>query len=55
MNTENSTNIEQFSYDNRTVRNFAFATAIWGAVGTLVGLWIALELVFTPADPFNKL
>ncbi len=46
MNTENSTNIEQFSYDNRTVRNFAFATAIWGAVGTLVGLWIALELVF---------
>jgi cytochrome c oxidase cbb3-type subunit I/II len=37
---------EKFFYDNLIVRNFAFATTIWGVVGMLVGLWIALELVF---------
>ncbi len=38
--------VEKFYYDNKIVRNFAFATAIWGAVGMLVGLWVALQLVF---------
>ena len=38
--------LEKFQYDNKIVRNFAFATIIWGIVGMLVGLWIALELVF---------
>ncbi len=38
--------VEKFYYDNKIVRNFAYATAIWGAVGMLVGLWVALELVF---------
>ncbi|MBI1342002.1 MAG: cytochrome-c oxidase, cbb3-type subunit I [Terrimonas sp.] len=38
--------LEKFSYDNKIVRNFAIATIIWGVVGMLVGLWIALELVF---------
>jgi len=38
--------VEKFYYDNKIVRNFAYATVIWGAVGMLVGLWIALELVF---------
>ncbi len=37
---------EQFYYDNKTVRNFAYATMIWGAVGMLAGLWVALQLVF---------
>jgi len=37
---------EKFSYDNRIVRNFAFASFIWGVVGMLAGLYIALELVF---------
>ncbi|RYZ21826.1 MAG: cytochrome-c oxidase, cbb3-type subunit I [Chitinophagaceae bacterium] len=37
---------EQFYYDNVIVRNFAFATAIWGVVGMLAGLWAALMLVF---------
>jgi cytochrome c oxidase cbb3-type subunit I/II len=31
-------------YDNRIVRNFAVATMVWGAVGMLVGLIIALEM-----------
>ncbi|MDE3212356.1 MAG: cbb3-type cytochrome c oxidase subunit I, partial [Bacteroidota bacterium] len=38
--------VEKFYYDNKIVRNFAYATVIWGVVGMLVGLWIALELVF---------
>lgn len=38
--------LEKFQYDNKIVRNFAFATIIWGVVGMLVGLWIALQLVF---------
>src|SRR5574339_1079836 len=38
--------LEKFQYDNRIVRNFAFATIIWGVVGMLAGLWVALQLVF---------
>jgi cytochrome c oxidase cbb3-type subunit I/II len=37
--------IEQFSYDNLIVKKFAIATALWGIVGMLVGLIIALQLV----------
>lgn len=37
---------ETFFYDNAIVRNFAYATIIWGVVGMLGGLWVALELVF---------
>ena len=38
--------VEKFYYDNKIVRNFAYATILWGAVGMLVGLWAALQLVF---------
>jgi len=37
---------EKFSYDNRIVRNFAFASFLWGVVGMLAGLYIALALAF---------
>lgn len=37
--------IEKFSYDNAIVRNFAFATIIWGVVGMLVGLIAAFQLI----------
>lgn len=37
---------ERFEYDNTIVRNFAAATAIWGIVAFLVGIIIALKLVF---------
>lgn len=38
--------LEQFSYDNKIVRNFAVATMVWGIVAMLVGLLIALQLPF---------
>lgn len=38
--------VEKFYYDNKIVRNFAFATIIWGVVGMLAGLWVSLQLVF---------
>ncbi|MGA9116058.1 MAG: cytochrome-c oxidase, cbb3-type subunit I [Bacteroidota bacterium] len=39
---------EQFSYDNRIVRDFAVATMVWGLVGMLVGVLAAFQL-FAPA------
>jgi len=36
---------ETVVYDDAIVRKFVTATLLWGAVGMLVGLWIALELV----------
>jgi len=36
--------VDTFSYDDVIVRKFLWATFIWGLVGMLVGLWIALEL-----------
>jgi cytochrome c oxidase cbb3-type subunit I/II len=37
--------IERFVYDDAIVRMFLLATMVWGLVGMLVGLVIALELV----------
>ncbi len=44
--------IEQFAYDNRTVRDFGVATMIFGIVGMLVGVTVAFQLVF-PALNFG--
>lgn len=44
--------IEKFSYDNQTVRNFAIATMVWGIVGMLVGLLIAFQ-IYIPALNFG--
>ena len=38
--------IEQFNYDNGIVRKFAYASIVFGIIGMLVGLIIALQLVF---------
>ena len=38
--------VEKFYYDNKTVKNFAYATVLWGVVGMLVGLWVSLLMVF---------
>lgn len=40
------TPLERFAYDNKIVRNFLVATLVWGLIGFLVGLTIALQLVF---------
>jgi cytochrome c oxidase cbb3-type subunit I/II len=39
------TKLEHFSYDDDVVRKFTFATIVWALVATLLGLFIALELV----------
>jgi cytochrome c oxidase cbb3-type subunit I/II len=39
-----STHVDTFSYDDAIVRKFLWATVIWGLVGFLVGLLIALQL-----------
>ncbi|MFZ1692183.1 MAG: cytochrome-c oxidase, cbb3-type subunit I [Flavobacteriales bacterium] len=43
---------ERFQYDNRIVKNFLFVTILWGIVGMLVGLIIAVQMVAqnTPPD-----
>jgi cytochrome c oxidase cbb3-type subunit I/II len=41
-----SAQIEQFQYDNKIVKQFAIATALWGLVGMLVGVIAALQLVY---------
>lgn len=38
--------VQKFYYDNKIVRNFLYATMLWGVVGMLVGLIIALLLIF---------
>ncbi len=40
--------LDRFSYDDDIVRKFLFATLVWGVVGMLAGLLIALQL----ANPF---
>ncbi|HMR10048.1 MAG TPA: cbb3-type cytochrome c oxidase subunit I, partial [Polyangiaceae bacterium] len=47
-----TTRMEKFRYDDAIVRKFAFATIIWGLVGTLAGLWVALLMVM-PALSFD--
>lgn len=36
--------VEYFEYDDQIVRMFGYATVLFGLVGFLAGLWIALEL-----------
>jgi cytochrome c oxidase cbb3-type subunit I/II len=38
--------LERFYYDNKIVRNFIYATIIWGVVGMLVGLLVAYLYLF---------
>ncbi|HEU0035844.1 MAG TPA: cytochrome-c oxidase, cbb3-type subunit I [Kofleriaceae bacterium] len=51
---------ETLKYDDAIVRKFVTATIAWGAVGMLVGLWIALQLAipdlnFGPYFTFGRL
>jgi len=38
--------MQQFHYDNKIVRNFIYATMLWGVVGMLVGLLLAFMFMF---------
>jgi cytochrome c oxidase cbb3-type subunit I/II len=44
--------LDRFSYDDDIVRKFMFATLLWGVVGMIVGLLIALQLA-NPLFNFN--
>jgi cytochrome c oxidase cbb3-type subunit I/II len=41
---------DRFAYDNRTVRDFAIATIIWGIIGMVVGLLAATQLFYPAAN-----
>lgn len=38
--------VETFYYDNKIVRNFAYACVFWGVIGMLAGLWAGLSLAY---------
>ncbi|GAA3614424.1 cytochrome-c oxidase, cbb3-type subunit I [Flavivirga amylovorans] len=38
--------MQQFHYDNKIVKNFIYATMLWGVVGMLVGLLLAFMFLF---------
>ena len=38
--------VQKFYYDNKIVRNFIYATIIWGVVGMTVGLMVAFMFMF---------
>ena len=42
--------VEKFYYDNKIVRMFAYATILWGVVGMLAGLLIAVQIYFPAAN-----
>ena len=44
--------VEKFYYDNKSVRMFGYATVLWGVVGMLAGLLIAVQ-IYLPAANFN--
>ncbi|MDX2174139.1 MAG: cytochrome-c oxidase, cbb3-type subunit I [Bacteroidota bacterium] len=44
--------LEKFKYDNRIVKLFATATVVWGLVGMLVGVLVALQM-YIPALSFD--
>ncbi len=42
--------VEKFYYDNKIVKWFAMATALWGIVGMIAGLYAAIQF-YAPALP----
>lgn len=53
--------LEKFYYDNKTVKWFAYAVVVWGAVGMLAGLWAAIAMYYPainlgiPATTFGRM
>ncbi|HSC40401.1 MAG TPA: cytochrome-c oxidase, cbb3-type subunit I, partial [Chitinophagaceae bacterium] len=44
--------VEKFYYDNKIVKWFAYATMLWGIVGMLAGLWVAIQF-YAPGAALN--
>ncbi len=40
--------VEKFYYDNKIVKAFGYATIVFGVVGMLVGLWVAIQIYYPP-------
>ncbi len=38
--------VEKFYYDNRIVKAFGYATIVFGVVGMLAGLWVAIQMYY---------
>ena len=45
-----ATRLESFSYDDAIVRKFLFATILWGVVGMLVGVIIAIQMAYPASN-----
>ena len=43
---------EKFYYDNKIVKWFGYATMLWGIVGMLAGLWVAIQF-YAPGAALN--
>jgi cbb3-type cytochrome oxidase subunit 1 len=48
--TSSSTALETYSYDNAIVRSFIIATLVWGVIGMLVGVIVALQMAWPAAN-----
>src|SRR5688572_6041580 len=44
--------VEQFYYDNKIVKWFAYATLLWGVVGMIAGLYAAIQ-IYAPGVSMN--
>jgi cytochrome c oxidase cbb3-type subunit I/II len=44
--------VERFYYDNKIVKAFGYATALFAVVGMLAGLWVAIQF-YAPAASLN--
>ena len=44
--------VEKFYYDNKIVKWFGYATMLWGIVGMLAGLWVAIQF-YAPGAALN--
>lgn len=44
--------VEKFYYDNKIVKAFGYATIVFGIVGMLVGLWVAIQIYY-PESSLN--
>jgi len=53
--------VEKFYYDNKIVKAFLYATVVFGIVGMIAGLWVAIEFYYPgatlnlPATTFGRL
>ncbi|MEI2740228.1 MAG: cbb3-type cytochrome c oxidase subunit I [Chitinophagaceae bacterium] len=44
--------VEKFYYDNKIVKAFGYATIVFGIVGMIVGLWVAIQIYY-PESSLN--